>query len=72
MFYDDEPEATRQDYNREAYGDPCPKHGTLRWQADCPDCEQEEQDAAEAERDQLTEAREEYEAAAARLAEGRL
>lgn len=28
----------RADYIREAYGDPCPGCGTLRWQADCPLC----------------------------------
>lgn len=28
----------RYDYIREAYGDPCPACGTLRWQADCPKC----------------------------------
>jgi hypothetical protein len=35
------------DYRREAYGDPCPRHGTLRWQADCPDCEVEAEELAE-------------------------
>ena len=29
----------REDYKREAYGDPCPKHGTLRYGGDCPQCE---------------------------------
>lgn len=38
----------RYDYLREAYGDPCPKHGTLRWQADCPDCEEEAMDLMDA------------------------
>lgn len=40
------------DYKREAFGDPCPC-GTLRWQADCPNCMHDEQEAAEAERDAL-------------------
>jgi hypothetical protein len=26
------------DYVREAYGDPCPVHGTLRGGGDCPEC----------------------------------
>lgn len=49
MFYDQEADDrdfelfSRYDYLREAYGDPCPVHGTLRWQADCPDCLAEEE-----------------------------
>jgi hypothetical protein len=40
-------QGTREDYMREAYGDPCPC-GTLRWGADCPKCynfEAEEREA---------------------------
>lgn len=34
--------ATREDYNREAYGDPCPAHKHfLRYGGDCPYCEDE-------------------------------
>lgn len=33
---------TASDYKREAYGDPCPKCGCLRWQGDCPNCTPEE------------------------------
>ena len=33
------------DYKVEAYGDPCPKHNTLRWGGDCPDCQIEEMNA---------------------------
>ena len=43
------------DYRREAYGDPCPVHGTLRWQADCPDCEIEQFDELTAPFDTLEE-----------------
>lgn len=42
-YRDDELEATRADYNREAYGDPC-SCGALRWGADCPVCWRDEQD----------------------------
>lgn len=45
MAYDDDPFYdinARADYMREAYGDPCPSCGTLRWQADCPKCYKEE------------------------------
>ena len=34
-FYDI---AARNDARREAYGAPCPKHGTLTWGGDCGDC----------------------------------
>jgi hypothetical protein len=34
-------EATHDDYMREAYGDPCPRHGTLRYGGDCGRCEME-------------------------------
>lgn len=32
-------EIERHDYNREAYGDPCPKHHTLRFGGDCMECD---------------------------------
>lgn len=31
----------RYDYVVEAYGAPCPRHGTLTWQGDCPQCDEE-------------------------------
>lgn len=34
-------EATDYDYRSEAFGDPCPNHGTLRFGGDCPKCEDE-------------------------------
>ena len=37
-------DATQDDYNREAYGDPCPRHGTLRYGGDCGECEMEADD----------------------------
>lgn len=43
----------RHDYRREAYGDPCPGCGTLRWQGDCPTCtrpDDEDEDEAFARR----------------------
>jgi hypothetical protein len=40
------------DYKREAYGDPCPAHGTLRWGGDCGRCQELwEAEAAQAEAD---------------------
>jgi len=35
-------EASHADYIREAYGDPCPICGCLRWQADCPNFDEVE------------------------------
>lgn len=35
-------EVARADYRREAYGAPCPRHRTLTWGGDCPDCEAEQ------------------------------
>ena len=37
-------EGTRADYVREAYGDPCPTHGTLRYGGDCPACLAQEEE----------------------------
>lgn len=47
MDFYQEPEPSRYDYYREAYGDPCPGCGTLRWQADCPVCYHDEYDRPE-------------------------
>jgi hypothetical protein len=38
----------RFDDHRERFGDPCPRHGTLRWGGDCPTCWQAEDEAAAA------------------------
>lgn len=52
-LFDPYEEAMRHEFNsryddmRERYGDPCPRHGTLRWQGDCPDCEWFEHDGSE-------------------------
>ena len=37
---------SHHDYKREAYGDPCPCCGELRWGGDCPACSAREEAAA--------------------------
>lgn len=39
-------EGTREDYNREAYGDPCPHCGSLRYGGDCGLCLARDESAA--------------------------
>lgn len=46
MFDDYEVESIYDDYRREAYGDPCPHCGELRYGGDCPSCNARDESAA--------------------------